>query len=36
MFDIKEFYRSVKECLLKNAINFAEQHHTEISEKTKQ
>ena len=33
-FDIKEFYPSIKECLLKNAINFAEQH-TEISEKDK-
>ena len=31
-FDIKEFYPSIKECLLKDAINFAEQH-TEISEK---
>ena len=25
-FDIKEFYPSIKEYLLKNAINFAEQH----------
>ena len=25
-FDIKEFYPSITECLLKNAINFAEQH----------
>ena len=33
-FDIKEFYPSIKECLLKNAINFAEQH-TKISEKDK-
>ena len=33
-FDIKEFYPSIKECLLKNAINFAEQH-TEIFEKDK-
>ena len=33
-FDIKEFYPSIKECLLKNAINFAEQH-TETSEKDK-
>ena len=33
-FDIKEFYPSIKECLLQNAINFAEQH-TEISEKDK-
>ena len=33
-FDIKEFYPSIKECLLKNEINFAEQH-TEISEKDK-
>ena len=33
-FDIKEFYPSIKERLLKNAINFAEQH-TEISEKDK-
>ena len=33
-FDIKEFYPSIKECLLKNAINFTEQH-TEISEKDK-
>ena len=32
--DIKELYPSIKECLLKNAINFAEQH-TEISEKDK-
>ena len=32
--DIEEFYPSIKECLLKNAINFAEQH-TEISEKDK-
>ena len=31
-FNIKEFYLSIKKCLLKNAINFAEQH-TEISEK---
>ena len=31
IFAIKEFYPSIKECLLKNAINFAEQH-TEISE----
>ena len=31
MFDIKEFYRSIKECLLKNALNFAEQH-TEVCE----
>ena len=33
-FDIKESYSSIKECLLKNPINFAEQH-TEISEKDK-
>ena len=34
-FDIKQFYPSIKECLLKNAIiNFAGQH-TEISEKDK-
>ena len=33
-FDIKEFYPSIKECLSKNAINFAEQH-AEISEKDK-
>ena len=33
-FDIKEFYPSIKECLLKNAINVAEQY-TEISEKDK-
>ena len=33
-FDIKEFYPSIKECLLKNAINFSEQL-TEISEKDK-
>ena len=33
-FDIKEFYPSIKNCLLKNVINFAEQH-TEISEKDK-
>ena len=33
-FDIKEFYRSIKECLLKNTINFAGQH-TKISEKDK-
>ena len=33
-FDIKEFYPFYKECLLKNAINSAEQH-TEISEKDK-
>ena len=33
-FDIKEFYPSIKEGLLRNAINFAEQH-TEISEKDK-
>ena len=33
-FDVKEFYPSIKECVLKNAINFAEQH-TEISEKDK-
>ena len=33
-FGIKEFYPSIKECLLKNAINFGEQH-TEISEKEK-
>ena len=32
IFDIKEFYVSIKECLLKNAINFTEQY-TEISEK---
>ena len=25
-FDIKELYPSIKECLLKNAINFAKQH----------
>ena len=31
-FDIKELYPSIKECLLKNAINFAKQH-TEIFEK---
>ena len=30
-FDIKKFYPSIKECLLKNAINFAEKH-TKISE----
>ena len=33
-FDIKEFYPSIKECLLKNAMIFAEQH-TDISEKDK-
>ena len=33
-FDVKEFYPSITERLLKNAINFAEQH-TEISEKDK-
>ena len=33
-FDIKEFDPSIKECLLKNPINFAERH-TEISEKDK-
>ena len=33
-FDIKEFYPSIKECLLTNAINLAEQH-TKISEKDK-
>ena len=33
-FDIKEFYPSIKEFLLKNAIIFAEQH-TDISEKDK-
>ena len=33
-FDIKEFYPSIKECLLKNVRNFAEQH-TKISEKDK-
>ena len=33
-FDIKEFYLSIKERLLKNTINFAEQH-TEVSEKDK-
>ena len=33
-FDIEEFYPSIKECLLKNAINFAEQH-TETSENDK-
>ena len=32
--DVKEFYQSITEHLLKNAINFAEQH-TEISEKDK-
>ena len=26
-FDIKEFYPSIKECLFKNAINFAEQQN---------
>ena len=30
-FDIKKLYPSIKECLLKNAINFAEKH-TKISE----
>ena len=34
MFDIKEFYPSNKECLVKNAINLAEQH-TEISKTDK-
>ena len=34
IFDIKDFYLPVKECLLKNATNFAE--ISEISEKTKQ
>ena len=34
MFDIKEFYPSIKECLLKNVINFAKQH-TEISKTDK-
>ena len=33
-FDIKELFSSTKECLLKNAINFAEEH-TKISEKGK-
>ena len=33
-FDIKEFFSSIKECPLKNAISFAEQH-TEISENNK-
>ena len=33
-FDMKEFYPSIKECLLKNAVNFVGQH-TEISEKDK-
>ena len=33
-FDIKGFYPSIKEGLLKSAINFAEQH-TEISETDK-
>ena len=33
-FGIKEFYPSIKECLLKNAINFVEKD-TEISEKSK-
>ena len=34
-FDIKQFYPSIKECQLKNAINFAEQQHTKISGKDK-
>ena len=34
IFGIKEFNPSIKVCLLKNAINFAEQH-TKISEKHK-
>ena len=33
-FDIKEFHPSIKECLLKNATNFAE-HHGKISEEDK-
>ena len=33
-FDIKEFYPPIKECLLKNARNFTEQH-TKISKKDK-
>ena len=33
-FDIKEFYPSIKECLLKKPIHFAEEH-TETSEKDK-
>ena len=34
-FDTKQFYPSIKECQLKNAINFAEQQHTKISGKDK-
>ena len=34
-FDIKQFYPSIKECQLKNAINFAKQQHTKISGKDK-
>ena len=33
-FDIKEFYLSIKECLLINTVHFAEQH-TKISKKDK-